>query len=46
MAGTRLAAAPEIPTVDEAGLPGFYFSLWFGLWAPKEHTQGRHRQPQ
>jgi tripartite-type tricarboxylate transporter receptor subunit TctC len=35
MAKTRLAAAPEIPTVDEAGLPGFYFSLWFGLWAPK-----------
>jgi tripartite-type tricarboxylate transporter receptor subunit TctC len=35
MAGNRLAAAPEIPTVDEAGLPGFYFSLWFGLWAPK-----------
>jgi tripartite-type tricarboxylate transporter receptor subunit TctC len=35
MAPTRLPAAPEIPTVDEAGLPGFYFSLWFGLWAPK-----------
>jgi tripartite-type tricarboxylate transporter receptor subunit TctC len=35
MAATRLAAAPEIPTVDEAGLPGFYFSLWFALWAPK-----------
>jgi tripartite-type tricarboxylate transporter receptor subunit TctC len=35
MAPTRLAAAPEIPTVDEAGLPGFHFSLWFGLWAPK-----------
>jgi tripartite-type tricarboxylate transporter receptor subunit TctC len=35
MAGSRLAAAPDIPTVDEAGLPGFYFSLWFGLWAPK-----------
>jgi tripartite-type tricarboxylate transporter receptor subunit TctC len=31
---TRLAAAPEIPTVDEAGLPGFYSSIWFGLWAP------------
>jgi tripartite-type tricarboxylate transporter receptor subunit TctC len=31
---TRLAAAPEIPTVDEAGLPGFYSSNWFGLWAP------------
>jgi tripartite-type tricarboxylate transporter receptor subunit TctC len=32
---TRLAAAPEIPTVDEAGLPGFYASTWRGLWAPK-----------
>jgi tripartite-type tricarboxylate transporter receptor subunit TctC len=31
---TRLTAAPEIPTVDEAGLPGFYSSIWFGLWAP------------
>jgi tripartite-type tricarboxylate transporter receptor subunit TctC len=36
MAGTRLAAAPEIPTVDEAGLPGFHFSLWFALWAPTD----------
>jgi tripartite-type tricarboxylate transporter receptor subunit TctC len=32
---TRLAAAPEIPTVDEAGLPGFYLAPWHGLWAPK-----------
>jgi tripartite-type tricarboxylate transporter receptor subunit TctC len=31
---TRLAAARNIPTVDEAGLPGFYVSLWYGLWAP------------
>jgi tripartite-type tricarboxylate transporter receptor subunit TctC len=31
----RLAAAPEIPTVDEAGLPGFYVSVWHGLWVPK-----------
>jgi len=31
----RFAAAPEIPTVDEAGLPGFYFTFWAGLWAPK-----------
>jgi len=30
-----LAAAPEIPTVDEAGLPGFYVSIWQGLWVPK-----------
>jgi tripartite-type tricarboxylate transporter receptor subunit TctC len=32
---TRLAAAPEIPTVDEAGLPGFYMSAWQAIWAPK-----------
>ncbi len=31
----RLAAAPEIPTVDEAGLPEFYISVWHGLWVPK-----------
>jgi tripartite-type tricarboxylate transporter receptor subunit TctC len=31
----RLAAAPAIPTVDEAGLPGLYVSIWFALWAPK-----------
>jgi tripartite-type tricarboxylate transporter receptor subunit TctC len=34
MGKSRLAAAPNIPTVDEAGLPGFYASLWYGLWAP------------
>jgi len=34
-ARTRIPAAPEIPTVDEAGLPGFYTTFWFGLWAPK-----------
>jgi tripartite-type tricarboxylate transporter receptor subunit TctC len=31
----RLAAAPDIPTVDEAGLPGFYESGWWALFAPK-----------
>jgi len=31
----RLASAPEIPTVDEAGLPNFYIAVWHGLWAPK-----------
>ncbi len=30
-----MAAAPDIPTVDEAGLPGFYTSIWHGLWVPK-----------
>jgi len=31
----RQEAAPEIPTVDEAGLPGLYTSVWHGIWAPK-----------
>ena len=31
----RLVIAPEIPSVDEAGLPGFYASPWFALWAPR-----------
>jgi tripartite-type tricarboxylate transporter receptor subunit TctC len=34
-AKTRLAVAPNVPTVDEAGLPGFYMSVWHGLWASK-----------
>ena len=35
MGKRRLAAAPNIPTVDQAGLPGLYSSIWFGIWAPK-----------
>ena len=31
----RLKAAPEIPTAEEAGLPGFHMTLWNGLWVPK-----------
>ena len=34
-AEARRAAAPEIPTADESGLPGFYISVWHALWAPK-----------
>jgi len=30
-----LAAAPDIPTVDEAGLSGLHVLTWQGLWAPK-----------
>ncbi|MES1149352.1 MAG: tripartite tricarboxylate transporter substrate-binding protein, partial [Bradyrhizobium guangdongense] len=33
---TRLASAPDIPTVDEAGVPGLYISYWHGIWAPKD----------
>jgi tripartite-type tricarboxylate transporter receptor subunit TctC len=31
----RAAQAADIPTVDEAGLPGFHMTLWSGLWVPK-----------
>ena len=31
----RLAAAPDIPTVDEAGAPGVYVVPWYGMWMPK-----------
>jgi tripartite-type tricarboxylate transporter receptor subunit TctC len=31
----RAAAAPEIPTVEEAGMKGFEFVSWYGLWGPK-----------
>jgi tripartite-type tricarboxylate transporter receptor subunit TctC len=34
-ARSRFAAAPGVPTVDEAGLPGLYISGWFALFAPK-----------
>ena len=34
-APSRSPAAPDIPTADEAGLPGFYISAWEGIWAPK-----------
>jgi tripartite-type tricarboxylate transporter receptor subunit TctC len=35
LANSRLATAPDVPTVDEAGLPGLYSSVWMGLWTPK-----------
>jgi tripartite-type tricarboxylate transporter receptor subunit TctC len=31
----RMAAAPEIPTAEEAGVPGFIVSLWSAFWVPK-----------
>src|SRR5580704_2666216 len=32
---TRLSSSPDIPTADEAGMPGFFATLWYGLWVPK-----------
>jgi tripartite-type tricarboxylate transporter receptor subunit TctC len=34
-AKARIPVAPHIPTTDEAGLPGFYFSFWHAFWVPK-----------
>ncbi|HEY1288461.1 MAG TPA: tripartite tricarboxylate transporter substrate-binding protein [Burkholderiales bacterium] len=33
--GSRLSVAPDIPTVDEAGMPGYYMAVWHGLWVPR-----------
>jgi tripartite-type tricarboxylate transporter receptor subunit TctC len=38
-ANKRLAAGPDIPTVDEAGLPGYHIWLWSGMWVPKGTPQ-------
>ncbi|MGE0037902.1 MAG: Bug family tripartite tricarboxylate transporter substrate binding protein [Xanthobacteraceae bacterium] len=35
MTKTRWSAAPDVPTAEESGFPGMYFSTWQGLWAPK-----------
>jgi tripartite-type tricarboxylate transporter receptor subunit TctC len=32
----RVESASDVPTVDEAGLPGFHMTLWSGLWVPKD----------
>jgi tripartite-type tricarboxylate transporter receptor subunit TctC len=35
MAKTRWAATPDVPAIDESGVPGLYVAYWHGLWAPK-----------
>ena len=42
----RIAVAPDIPTTDEAGLPGYYFSFWHAMWAPKGTPAADRRQAQ
>jgi tripartite-type tricarboxylate transporter receptor subunit TctC len=32
---TRVAAAPNIPTIAESGMTGFEFTSWYGLWGPR-----------
>ena len=35
-ADKRVEQASDVPTADEAGLPGFHMTLWSGLWVPKD----------
>ncbi len=35
----RSALMPELPTVDESGVPGYEYHTWFGFWAPKGTPQ-------
>ena len=35
MAKARWFAAPDVPTIEEMGVPGLYMSFWHGVWAPK-----------
>jgi len=44
MSPQRTALLPDVPTIDEAGLPGLDFMLWYGLWGPQglaPETAGR-----
>jgi tripartite-type tricarboxylate transporter receptor subunit TctC len=36
LAKERWWAAPEVPNMDEAGVPGLYLSFWHGMWLPKD----------
>ena len=40
MTKARWSAAPEVPTAEEAGVPGLYYSTWHGFWAPKGTPAG------
>lgn len=35
----RSSALPNVPTIAESGIPGFNFSTWYGMWAPKSTPQ-------
>ena len=37
----RSALAPEVPTVQEGGLPGYVYESWYGVWAPKDTPADR-----
>ncbi len=40
-AQNRSALAPEVPTVQESGVPNFVYASWYGIWAPKDTPADR-----
>jgi tripartite-type tricarboxylate transporter receptor subunit TctC len=36
----RSRTLPDVPTVAEAGVPGFDFPIWYGIWAPAATPAG------
>ena len=43
---TRSSVMPEIPTIDEAGVPGYESTIWLGVMAPAKTPQADHRHAQ
>src|SRR5262249_7555171 len=39
LAHKRWFLAPDVPTLEEAGVPGLTFPFWHGMWAPKGTSQ-------
>jgi tripartite-type tricarboxylate transporter receptor subunit TctC len=35
MSKARWRPLPDVPTIDESGVPGLYVSYWHAMWAPK-----------
>jgi len=42
----RSAAFPQLPTVSEAGVPGYAAEAWYGLYAPAQDAARYHRSPE
>ena len=43
---TRSAVLPDVPTLNEAGVPGYEATIWLGIMAPKGTPPGDRRSPQ
>ena len=43
---TRIKAMPDLPTIAEAGLPGYAATGWFSVGGTRRHAAADHRQAQ